>query len=975
MTFENPAGDRSDPVTAALAEFRDAWFSGQRLDPETFCRDFPECGPELRVKIDDFLYVADEPADGGGAGDRKRSEIFDGSWATAGTILGDFQIISEIRRGGMGAVYEAQQISLQRRVALKILPPHLSILDSAVMKFRREAEAGGRQSHPGIVAVYAVGEHEGIHYIAQELVERGRTLADWLEEFDSRGDLPRGYFRKAARFVAEAADALQYAHESGVIHRDIKPSNILITKEGLPKITDFGLAKVEDALALTRTGDLAGTPYYMSPEQAVCRRVGIDKRTDIYSLGVTLYEALTLDVPFDGDTSHDVLVKIMLKEPAEPHKVNSRVPLDLSVICLKAMEKDPARRYQSMADFAGDLRRFLSGDTIVAKPASPGRRAWKWMIRHPAISATATVAFLAVNVIVGSVLFWSYPRIRAERDRAYQAEQKATDAKDEAIDAQRKAEAQTLLAEERYRAIVRLSDLKILADLEAEAEELWPAYPERVSDLETWLDDTHDLVGRLPTHRERLERLQSKALPLDDETRRRDRDEHPLIDELARLRERRNRLLEHLEARASVDENVGVAGEGFEKKKDPRDDVEVLRERFASTEVRIGDLERKVSERRTWEFEDTETKWQHDMLHSLVSGLEHLIDQETGTLKDVKDRLAFARTVLRESIVLHGDAWDRTIAYVADTQECPQYDGLVLKPLLGFVPLGRDPDSELFEFAHLQTGDLPERDLEGQLLITEATGLVFVLIPGGTFAMGSMPPSPSKPAGSPNVDPHSAPNERPVHSVKVPSFLLSKYEMNQGQWLRATGQNPSSYDPESMTGFNLLHPVEQVTWNDCVQTLVRLKLRLPSESEWEYTARAGTGTIWWTGDDKQSLQGAANLRDRYLKEHGGPTVQEYEMWLNDGHKFHAPVGSFRPNAFGLHDVCGNVWEWCRDCSGRYSRTPTDGSAHEIADVEYRIFRGGSWLHPTSNCRSAFRTYIEPTHKEHVVGVRPAASLP
>ena len=241
-------------------------------------------------------------------------------------IMGDFRLIREIGRGGMGTVYEAEQISLKRRVALKVLPPHLSISTDAVNRFRREAAAGGRQSHPGIVAIHAVGELEGVHFISQELVGEGVSLHDRLEELSKTGKQPLGYFREVAKLGSELADAFEHAHSTGVIHRDIKPSNILLTEQGHPKVTDFGLAKIEDALALSRTGDFSGTPYYMSPEQAMSKRMGIDKRSDIFSLGVTLYEMLTLKRPFEGSSSQEILKKIMLFDPVPPHKANPKVP-------------------------------------------------------------------------------------------------------------------------------------------------------------------------------------------------------------------------------------------------------------------------------------------------------------------------------------------------------------------------------------------------------------------------------------------------------------------------------------------------------------------------------------------------------------------------------------------------------------------------------------------------------------------------
>ena len=332
-------------------------------------------------------------------------------------VLGDFRIIREIGSGGMAKVFEAEQMSLRRKVALKVLPQHLSFSDSAVGKFRREAEAGGRQSHPGIVAVYSVGEHEGMHYIAQELVKDGRTLADHLDRLRKSKSPQIGYFRETAVLVLEVADALDHAHKMGVIHRDVKPSNILLTPDGQPKVTDFGLARVEGALALSRTGDFAGTPFYMSPEQAISRRIGIDHRTDIYSLGVTLYEALALKRPFEGKTSHEVLKKIILQEPKDPRKLNPRVPTDLALICLKAMEKDAIRRYQDMSGFRDDLNRYLQGEVIGAKPASIFYKAWKKIKRNPAVGAAALIAVLAVLFLLLNML-WSFSRILSEREKA-----------------------------------------------------------------------------------------------------------------------------------------------------------------------------------------------------------------------------------------------------------------------------------------------------------------------------------------------------------------------------------------------------------------------------------------------------------------------------------------------------------------------------------------------------------------------------
>ncbi|MEW6744852.1 MAG: protein kinase [Planctomycetota bacterium] len=435
MTGKDTSPQPQDPLDAAFAEFRDAWIDGERPDPDEFCRAHAEYGQALRSRIDNFLFVADalrsapaesEPARGETAGAGAEVETPSDAGATeavlSGRILGDFRVIREIGRGGMGRVWEAEQISLHRRVALKVLSPHLSFSADAVRKYHREAEAGGRQRHPGIVAIYAVGEAEGVHYIAQELVEEGVTLADKLERLRSEGVGP-GYFRLVAQLVANVADALQHAHDSGVIHRDVKPSNILLTPSGVPKVTDFGLAKIEDALTLSRSGVLAGTPYYMSPEQIAAGRVRIDHRTDIFSLGVTLYEMLTLERPFEGETAFATLKKIKLCDPRHPCRANARVPRDLAVICLKAMEKKPEKRYATMREFAEDLRRFLSGDVTVARPSGPFARACKKIRKNPVPVAAVGVAVVALGTL-GMML----AQLAHERERSRQLETSVTEA-------------------------------------------------------------------------------------------------------------------------------------------------------------------------------------------------------------------------------------------------------------------------------------------------------------------------------------------------------------------------------------------------------------------------------------------------------------------------------------------------------------------------------------------------------------------
>ncbi|MFH1998333.1 MAG: protein kinase [Planctomycetota bacterium] len=414
MAPDTAPGNNEQRLADARLIFREAWFAGNPPDLDSFCQRHAECGPKLREKLEDFIYVmnnlpvADGLAEDAPPADKQETRPAD---EPLNITLGDYRLIREIGRGGMGVVYEAEQVSLKRRVALKVLPRHLSLSEERILKFRREAEAGGRQSHPGIVSIFAIGEFEGIHYIAQELVGKGRTLADKIVALKRRSQLPRGYFRNAAKVVVMVAEALKHAHDSGVIHRDVKPSNILIAGNGTPKVTDFGLAKIEGALALSRTGDFSGTPFYMSPEQAASRRMGIDHRTDIFSLGVTLYELITLTLPFKGETTPEVLKQILLHDPKDPHKINPRVPRDLSVICLKALEKKPEDRYQAMEALAADLQRFIAGDSIQAKPMGTLTRTMKKARRNPVVSVSVGAVILTIMITIMVVLFWMNPKV------------------------------------------------------------------------------------------------------------------------------------------------------------------------------------------------------------------------------------------------------------------------------------------------------------------------------------------------------------------------------------------------------------------------------------------------------------------------------------------------------------------------------------------------------------------------------------
>ncbi|MBC8327580.1 MAG: serine/threonine protein kinase [Planctomycetes bacterium] len=383
----------------AFDAYLQALRSGEDVDQESFLRAQPSAiRSALGRLIQDYHALLDGSPSAPGA-------------LEPGHLLGGYRLIRRLGQGGMGSVWLAEETALKRQVALKLLKPEFCFSPLLLQRFQREAEAAGRLHHSGIVQVYAVGETDGQHWIAQELVAEGRNLAGVIERSRQHREPFRAGYCAVARLFQQVAEALQHAHDAGVIHRDLKPSNILLTGTGEPKVADFGLAKMEDQLGLSRTGDVSGTPYYMSPEQAAGRRMGLDQRSDVFSLGATLYEALTLCRAFDGDTGPQVIQKILTEDPVDPRRLRSRVPKPLALICLKCLEKNPERRYPSMTALAEDLGRFLGDQPVLAKPPGQLQRGAKWARRHPVTSVTAAVVTLALAVI--SILL---VEVRAERD-------------------------------------------------------------------------------------------------------------------------------------------------------------------------------------------------------------------------------------------------------------------------------------------------------------------------------------------------------------------------------------------------------------------------------------------------------------------------------------------------------------------------------------------------------------------------------
>ncbi len=339
-------------------------------------------------------------------GERQDEANFPTSNNEKATRFGDYELLEEIARGGMGIVYRARQVSLDRIVAVKMLLAGPLAGKDFVQRFRTEAAAAASLQHPNIVAIHEVGFAEGQHFFAMDYVA-GQTLAQLV----AKGPLPA---RQAATYLKAIAEAIHFAHERNVLHRDLKPSNVLIhSATDQPRVTDFGLAKrLEAETELTLSGQMLGSPNYMSPEQATAKRGTVGKRSDVYSLGAILYHLLTGRPPFQGETLMDVLRQLADNGPLAPHLLTPRVSHDLETICLKCLEKEPAKRYQSAQELADELDGFLRDQPIQARPVTRVERTWRWCRRKPALAGLIVALQLALALGLVGIL-WQWRRATA----------------------------------------------------------------------------------------------------------------------------------------------------------------------------------------------------------------------------------------------------------------------------------------------------------------------------------------------------------------------------------------------------------------------------------------------------------------------------------------------------------------------------------------------------------------------------------
>jgi formylglycine-generating enzyme required for sulfatase activity/serine/threonine protein kinase len=856
-----------------------------------------------------------------------------------------YRVQGEVARGGMGKILRVRDEDLHRDLAMKVILQRSDAYSSSgsigieprmLTRFLEEAQVTGQLDHPGIVPVHEMGlDAEGCVYFTMRLVA-GRDLE---KIFALVAEEKEGWTRtRAVGAILKVCEAVAYAHDKGVIHRDLKPANIMVGRFGEVYVMDWGLARVmgrpERRDVRLRAKEAASTAVHSNLMSA--RMVGTDSAL----------------VTMDGDVVGTPAYMSPEQARGEIHAIG---PLT-DVYAVGAILYHLLAGHPPYVPPGGTTDPIEIWRRVREGPPEPVRK--RAPTAHPELAAICAKAMARSMEERYPTMFALAEDVQAYLEgRVVGAYEAGAWAEFRKWVQRNKALAWTILAAAFF--IVAGSATAAIVLSNKNAELVAANDKSRVSEQRAI--ENAELASANATRAQQnaaiAEERAAKILRLSDAKR------------LSELENAAARLWPALPANVAKYESWIADARALAARLPEHESTLNELTRQAAASDAAGERPSAVS------IDRAEERWQHDNQLELVVHLRTFADPEKGRIRDVEHRLEFARTI-EERSVTGADAkkrWSEALASMADRAACPKYEGLMIRPQIGLLPIGRDSRSGLWEFVHLQSGTPPARDEHnGNLHMSEESGIVLVLLPGGSFRMGAQ----STNAAGENFDPRAESRESPVNTVTLAPFFMSKYEMTQGQWLRFTGRNPSVYNPTNLVGGNLAHPVEQVSWTECNEVLDQLGLALPTEAQWEYAARSGTSTPWWTGADKESLEGAANLADQSAARAGvnWPGIADWPE-LDDGFAASAPVGSFHASPFGLHDTSGNVWEWCRDLLGGYDAPVKDGDGERSPiDKRYRISRGGSFYHSAAFARSAYRNNSAPETRANHLGVRPARVL-
>lgn len=852
-----------------------------------------------------------------------------------------YEVESLLGKGGFGEVYRCRETSaLKRTVAVKVIRLGMGTRE-ILARFDAEMNALAKMNHSSICRVIDSGITERNQpYFAMEFIE-GLTLDTWLKkenpDFESRLDI-----------FDQLCKGISHAHERGVIHRDLKPGNVMITNcdDGASvKIIDFGLAKalhdpLTDQTLVTGDRYAIGTWNYMSPEQAKSRGSNVDTRSDIYSMGIMLYQLVSGDLPFKihGEHTESEIVHVLENEiPKRPSKLlkDSQIDIpglpdlkhrsELDWIVLKSIDSDPERRYATVQEFRADLLRYHKGDEpVLACPPGALYLSKKFYQRHKLLVSVLSMIIVSLGIGIGWAL--------VERDNAEEAKYNAVLARDE--------------AQQKTDEVLRLSAIQDHDDLIAELDLLWPALPNMIPRYEAWIEKAGKLVEGLPAHLSTLEKIRKTAI------------RKVIPAQMVSYTQTDSQVSDLFNNLQILKKQLNSSEEGPDRKE---------------IEVQLKKTQAKIDLICKWEFPEElpQNRWWNRQLSLLVQSLENLnenyLPENMNTPEhgwNIPKRLQYAQMV-QSRYSPKGDLtllWNQVLPQINE-----EYPDLNLIPQSGLIPLGKSEKTGLWEFWHFASGEKPLQDESGSWNPTPESGLVFVLLPGGKFMMGAQ----NTDASLPNFDAYADQlNESPVHEVELSPFMISKYELTQGQWFRMTGVNPSKH----LKAEDEQHyPVDSVDWLQGLTTLRKFSMRFPSEAQWEYSARAGSQGSWSSAENgSEIIDGSiGNICDKAARDSeekwlGHIQLPDYE----DGFVYPAPVGSFSPNRFGLHDMHGNMQEWCIDKADWdfYSKSPPRNPSNLSGDLV--ISRGGSFMHGSRESRSARRNADMPDSKTEYHGIRP-----
>ncbi|HYG78076.1 MAG TPA: SUMF1/EgtB/PvdO family nonheme iron enzyme [Planctomycetota bacterium] len=911
--------------------------------------------------------------------------------------LGNYRLLKKLGEGGMGAVYLGEDTAMQRKVAIKVLPPKYAADPQFVSRFRREAKAAGKLNHENIVSAFTVGEELGNHYYVMEYCE-GEPL-DKIQEREQALE-----WQKAVDFTLQVARGLQHAHQHGIIHRDIKPANIFIASSpsatpgsgnpnGVARILDMGLSKnlaEAEHSYMTQTGIAMGTPLYISPEQARGEKT-IDGRTDIYSLGATLYHLLTGQTPFDGSSPALIMMKHLTEELPNPQDVREGIPDSVVVVLQKMMAKDPADRYASCAELIADLELVLSGKM----PSSPVLAIGKSSIamravrsggrrrsdgnsradrrqedrRTPAAKSSMPMLIASVIALAGVLIFiFALTRKDPATATSATANQPASVQPDDAsktanagAKSQDPADRNPQPSDAWVASVQKLPPAAQVDAVVAKLRELNPGYDGA---------QTHQIIdGRVTELKIESEAL-SNIWPV-----RALRDLRFLkctgvvkgkleaLNNVTDLSALRGLMLERLEITRSRVADLSplkgmplvvlTIGNTLVQDLSALKGMSLVQLAFANTPVQslepLRGMPLQVLHCAFTSISDLSPLQQAPLKVLYIEGGTRITD--LSPLKAAPlEILALPKIDALNVSALGGITTLREFSYAGGA------DLSGLKQLANLKTINGKPAAEFWMNYAPPPNYKASESLAKEITLDVGNGvkMEFVLIPAGEFMMGS--------------DTGGA-NEKPVHRVSISRpFYLAKYEttvaqfktfangarfqshaeklgysytMKDGQWQKVEGLNWRT--PGFEQGDD--SPVISLTWTDVteyckrVSRLRKIQFRLPTEAEWEYACRAGTSTVFNNGNSKEDLKEAA-----WIGENSSGRTQ--------------PVGRKKPNAWGLYDMHGNAREWVSDhySENWYAQSTTmdpKGPPHANAGDE-RVMRGGGWIDDYNECRSTYR---------------------